>query len=224
MNKFTWTIFAVIVVAIFGIAIIASNKEKIDVANVDVSSIQVGNKQNGNIADHVYGNNDSKVTLISYGDFSCSHCAQIHPQIDKIVEEYKDKIKFVFRNFLLSTSAYPNSKMAASVAEAAGLQGQYWEMYDLIYNNQSSWYSLSGEARTDKFLSYATQLGLDTDKLKTDIASPEISAKISYDQALGAKSNITGTPSFFLNGKELDSNIWSDETKLKEALDQKLAE
>jgi len=94
----------------------------------------------------VLGNENSKVILINYGDFQCSGCAGVHPIVKNITEKYKDKIKFIFRNFILSY--HTNAKAAAAAAEAAGLQGKYWEMHDLIYESQPSWESLNVEDRT----------------------------------------------------------------------------
>jgi len=223
MNKITWTIFALVTVGILALLIIFSGNSKVDVSTIDANTIQTGSSQNGNIADHVFGNSDSKVIFINYGDFQCPGCGNVHPQIKAIVEQYKDQIQFVFRNFPITTS-HPNAKAAAGAAEAAGLQGKYWEMHDKIYESQSAWSNLSGtnNERTDFFVGYANELGLDTTKFKADLASAAVSEKINYDYSLGKKIGVDSTPTFYLNGVKLDSAIWGNETKLKEAINTEL--
>jgi len=225
LNKITWIIFAVVTVGILASLIIFSGNSKLDVSTTDTNAIQIANDQNGNIGDHVFGKTDSKVTLIEYGDFQCPPCGSIHTVIKAITEEYKDKLQFVFRNFPITTS-HPNAKAAAGTAEAAGLQGKYWEMNDKIYESQSDWSNLSGTERTDFFAGYAKELGLDMDKYNADLAgttnSASITMKINYDYALGKKAGVDATPTFYLNGVKLSSDVLGNETKLKEAIDAEL--
>lgn len=230
MNKKTWIIFAVICVAIFGGLIYLSKKDQvsIDVNKIDVKAIQAASPENGNIADHVAGSSDAKVRLIEYGDMQCPACGGAHPGIKQIVADYGDKIGFVFRNFPLTT-IHPNALSAAAAVEAAGLQGKYWEMNNLLYENQSSWSNASSDERTGKFNEFANRLGLDLDKFKTDLSASNISKKIAYDQALGRKLNVTGTPGLYLNGEKLseevaNSLVKGDATKLRELIDRKLRE
>jgi len=222
LNKIKWIIFAVASITILGLLIGFSRSSKVDVGSVDINAIQVASDKNGNIAEHVYGNPDSKVILINYGDFQCPGCGTAHPRIKAIVEEYKDRIQFVFRNFPL-TAIHANAKAASATAEAASLQGKYWQMHDKIYENQSEWSSLSIDERTNTFVNYAKDFGLDIDKFSSDLASESIKSKINYDKSLGEKAKVEGTPSFFLNGTKLESTIWGDSTKLKEALDNEIA-
>lgn len=225
MNKITWIIFAVVTVGILASLIIFSGNSKLDVSTTDTNTIQIANDQNGNIGDHVFGKAGSKVTLIEYGDFQCPPCGSIHPVIKAITEQYKDKLQFVFRNFPITTS-HPNAKAAAGTAEAAGLQGKYWEMNNKIYESQSAWSSLSGTERTDFFAGYAKELGLDMDKYNADLAgttnSASITMKINYDYALGKKAGVDATPTFYLNGVKLGSDALGDETKLKDAINAEL--
>lgn len=224
MNKITWTIFAVVTVSILGLLVFFSSNDKsnLDVSKIDVGAIQTANDQNGNIADHIFGKVDGKVTLIEYGDFQCPGCASEHIKIKAIIEEYKDQLQFVFRNFPLPATTHPNARIAAASAEAAGLQGKYWEMHNKIYESQSDWNSLTGNDRSEKFISYAKDFGLDTSKFKTDLSSVALSDKINYDHALGKKAKVEATPSFYLNGVSLESSIWSDDAKLKEAINTEL--
>lgn len=221
MNKITWSIFTAAVIGLMALLVVMSNQSKIDVSKVDTKQTQVANLQNGNIAEHVFGKADSKVVLIEYGDFQCPACGTQFPTTKAIAEYYKDQIKVIFRNFPL-TSIHPNAKISAAAAEAAGLQGKFWEMHDMLYQKQSDWENLTGDARVDALVGYAKALNLDESKFKTDISSKEVLAKLSYDQALGTKDKIEGTPSFFLNGKLLSGDDWSDLDKFKAVINKEL--
>lgn len=230
MNTKTWIIFGVICVAIFGGLIYVSKKDQvsIDFSKVDVKAVQAASPENGNIADHVAGSATSKVRVVEYGDLQCPACGGAHPGLKKIIEDYGDKIGFVFRNFPL-TSIHPNALAASTAVEAAGLQGKYWEMNNLLYETQTSWSNLSPDDRTTKFSTLASQIGLNADKFKKDLSSSDISKKISYDQALGRKQNVTGTPSIFVNGEKLKDEVSSSLVKgnakpLRELLNEKLKE
>ena len=219
MNKKTWIIFIVVCVAIFAALIAMSQSKRIDVSNIDTSKVQPASDASGNIADQLAGNKDATVTLIEYGDFQCPGCKTAASRIKSIAEEYKDKVNVIFRNFPLVT-IHPNALAAASVAEAAGLQGKYWEMHDLLYDKQDEWTASTASERMDYFTEYAKELNLNIDQFKKDIESDKVKAKIKFDQAVGSKAKVTGTPSFKLNGKDLSSDIWGDDAKLKSALDE----
>ncbi len=196
-----------------------------DVSSVDLGSVIAASDQNGQIADHTFGKTDSKVVLVEYGDFQCPSCGNAHPQIKKITEEYKDKILFIFRNLPL-TSIHPNARAAAGAVEAAGLQGQYWEMHNLVFESQSEWNTLDSTQRTDKFASYAVRLALDKDRFLKDLDSESVKTKISFDEALFKKTGYEkSTPTFVLNGTKLDDATSSavvkgSTTELKALLDK----
>lgn len=151
---------------------------------------------------HIEGNTKSTVNLVEYGDFQCPYCEQYYPTVQTIAAQYKDKITFQFRNFPLVNS-HPNAFAAARAAEAAALQGKYWEMHDTLYNsaNWSVWTVSSSP--TELLNGYAKQLGLNLTQFKADYASIKVNDAINADMAAGAALNITGTPSFFLNGKQV---------------------
>ncbi len=225
MNKIKWIFFGLISVGIIaGLVIYSNNTTKnTDLPNdINVYAVQEANDSNGKIADHVYSENNSKIILIEYGDYQCPGCASYNPTIEKIAEAYKDKIIFIFRNYLLSYHA--NAKAAAAAAESAGLQGKYWEAHKKLYANQSEWEYLDSEERTDYFIEMAKDLGLDTTKFASDMASTAVSDKIAYDVSLATKSKLSSTPSFYLNGSPIDSGTWGDEDKLKALLDSKIEE
>lgn len=217
VSKKTWIIFAAVCVALLAGLVYLSSKDKVDLSNVDTNAVQPASVQSGNIGDHVFGKADSKVLLVAYEDFQCPGCASTHPDVKRITEKYKDQIGFVFRNFPLA-SIHPNARAAAAAAEAAGLQGKYWEMHNVIFENQTSWKDLGVSERTDFFAGLARELKLNEDQFKTDMASTGISQKITYDQAIGKKIGINSTPSFFINGKAVEQDTWGDGTKFEEAL------
>lgn len=227
MSKKSWIIFIVITVAVLGGLVFLSRKDKADVADTDQNKIIAASTDNGNIADHVFGKKDSKVILIEYGDFQCPYCAQAHPKVKSVTEDYKDKVAFVFRNYPLATM-HPNAKAAAAAAEAAGLQGKYWEIHDKLYELQNQWQSASTDARTSQFIQYAQAIGItDTDKFKADMSSSSVNKKINFDLALGNKAKVTGTPAFFINGKIVSQTVSSsiingDGSELRKALDEAL--
>jgi len=225
MNKIGWIIFGVVVVAVLGglVAWARITNPPIDISGIENNSIIAGLSQNGNIADHAKGSNDSKVLFIEYGDFQCPSCKGAFPGVNTLIDEYGDTVTFVFRNFPL-TSIHPNARAAAAVAEAAGLQGKYWEMHDTLYENQNDWSSLDASKRTTIFDSYAKGLGLDMTKFSADISGAEVNQKISFDQALGKSVNVSGTPTFFLNGQKVDdetssSLVQGDLTAIRAKLD-----
>lgn len=217
MSKKAWIIFAAVCVLILGSLVALSNSKKVDVGNVDSNKIQTASEASGNIGDHVYGKADSKVVLVEYGDFQCPGCGGMHPTIKTITEKYKDQVAFVFRNFPL-TQIHPNALVAASAAEAAGIQGKYWEMHNVIFENQKSWENASVSDRTGIFVQYAETLSLNVEKFKSDLASENVSKKISYDLAIGKKIKVSSTPTFYLADEEITNDTWGDPEKLEAAI------
>ena len=208
MSRNTWIIFSVVVVLLFGGLIYLSVKDRVDVSNVSEMSLHSADKQSGNIGDHVYGSKASKVILLEYGDYQCPGCGAAYPALKKVTEKYKGKLTFVFRNFPL-TSMHPNAKAAAAAVEAAGLSGKYWEMHNVLYENQNSWTESSGEERNSLFTTYAVQAGVDEQAFKKALTDDidNINRKIDFDIALAKKSGASGTPTIFLNGKPVDQKV-----------------
>jgi hypothetical protein len=209
MTSKTWIIFSVLCIGILGGLIAISQGEKINVEDVELSSVHAASKDSGNIADHVSGNANSKVMLIEYGDYQCPGCESAYTVIKQVTDKYRKEIGFIFRNYPL-TSIHPNALAAASASEAAGLQGKYWEMHDRLYSDQSSWKDLSGAARTDYFMSSAKSLGINGAQFEAALDSPEVSKKINFDIALGKKANISGTPTFYVNDKNVGDQYVKD--------------
>lgn len=210
MNKVGWIIFSVAVVALLVGLVVWTRitNPPLDVSGVNNNSVIAASEQNGNIADHVTGGSDSKVILVEYGDYQCPSCGGAHPNVNALLEEYGDDITFIFRNFPL-TSIHPNARAAAAVAEAAGLQGKYWEMHDMLYEAQNDWSSLDTKQRTTIFNSFAKSLNLDIAKYEEDMASKNVNQKISFDLAVGKSAGASATPTFYLNGEKLDDQTAS---------------
>ena len=221
MNKKSWMIFAIIVVAIVGGMIYISTQNRLNVSNINndqLNTIIGAESRNGDIADHEIGSKSPKVTIIEYADYQCPGCSAAAPKAKALAEKYKDHVRLIFRNFPIASS-HPNARAAAAVAEAAGLQGKFWEMHKLLYTNQDAWKNANITDRDNIFKSYAEQLKLNIDQYKTDIASNKVKNKIDFDMALGRKHGVAATPTFYINGKntEMDSS-GSIESSVKEAL------
>ena len=177
--------------------------------------------------DHVYGNKDSKVVLIEYADFQCPGCGAAFPIVKEIKEKYKDQIAYVYR-YMPLVSIHPNAIAAAAGAEAAGLQGKFWEMHDLLYANQTSWSSASSSTRNSFYEQFAEQLGLNMTTYKSDVASSKVLDRISRDQSAAKKAGLQpSTPTFVLNGTKVtltdlqDSNTYTVD-KFSSLLDKEL--
>lgn len=222
MSKKAWIIFVAVCVIVLGGLVYLSRKQQIDVANVDQNKIIAASSANGNIADHVFGNKDGKTILVEYGDFQCPACGQAHPILKDLTAQFKDKLTFIFRNNPLTT-IHPNARAAAAAAEAAGLQGKYWEMHDSLYESQNLWSQASTDERVALFVQLAKKAGVaDSDKFKTDMQAKNVNDKINYDLALGKKVPVEGTPTLLLDGKKIESDTWNDKDKFKAAIEDAL--
>ncbi|WP_420153207.1 DsbA family protein [Siphonobacter sp.] len=146
--------------------------------------------------DHAIGKADANLVIVEYGDYQCPYCGAAYPVLKELMREFGDQIKFVFRNFPLS-EIHPFARPAALVAEAAALQGKFWEMHDAIYENQSS-------LSTDFLFELAEKLGLDQTKLQHDLKQDSLEDRVDADFESGMHSGVNGTPSFFVNGQKFN--------------------
>jgi protein-disulfide isomerase len=154
---------------------------------------------------------DGKVTIVEFFDFQCPSCGRYNQSvIPEIEKKYQGKINLVARNFPLD--GHPLGIHAAQAAEAAGLQGKYKEMYDVLFKNWDAWaYSPEGAPNKDvakargQFEQYAQQVGVDLAKFRQDIDSPQVTDRIKRDQDDGSKAGVEGTPSFYINGKKFEA-------------------
>jgi protein-disulfide isomerase len=144
---------------------------------------------------HVRGNANAPVTLEEFGDFQCPPCAIMAGFLKKTEEEYGARLRLIFHHFPLVNHAH--AREAALAAEAAEMQGRFWEMHDLLYKEQAAWSKAADVPAL--FNSYAATLGLDLDRFKKDLQNPEVAARVDADQKLGASRGVTSTPTLFVN-------------------------
>ena len=166
---------------------------------------------------HARGGLNAKVTLDEYGDYQCPPCGALYPELRTLEKDYGDQVRFVFHQFPLSI--HKHAELAAHAAEAASLQGHFWEMHDMLYQNQLSW-SVAEDARP-VFIQYARMLGLDVDRFTRDLDSPEVKARVDIDIERGKSLGVQGTPTVFINGRQLKPEVMTDEG-LRLALDYML--
>jgi Na+/H+ antiporter NhaA len=142
--------------------------------------------------DHVRGADDAPVTIVEYADFECPYCGRAEPALRDLVSEFGDDIRYVFRHLPLS-DVHPHAQLAAEAAEAAGKQGRFWEMHDLLFAHQEA-------LLPPDLLEYATELGLDSARIERELRYNEYAARIARDTESAELSNVSGTPTFFVNG------------------------
>ena len=147
--------------------------------------------------DHLNGKQGATVTLVEYGDYQCGHCGFAHPLLKKLLKQYSSELLFVFRNFPLQES-HPAAMIAAQAAEAAGLQGKFWEMHDLIYEHQD-------ELDENNLVYFAEALDLNIERFLRDSKRQVVLSKIESDFESGIRSGVNGTPTFFINDTRLDT-------------------
>ncbi|HYG82840.1 MAG TPA: thioredoxin domain-containing protein [Pyrinomonadaceae bacterium] len=164
---------------------------------------------------HVRGPANARITMEEYGDYQCPSCGVLFHELKKIEQEYAGQMRFVFRHFPLPT-IHKYALLSAHAAEAASRQGRFWEMHELIYTNQAAW-SASSDARPI-FIQYARNLGLDVDRFTRDLDDPAVAARVQADYQRGVAANVQGTPTIFLNGRQLRSEAHTPEG-LRMALD-----
>jgi protein-disulfide isomerase len=144
---------------------------------------------------HVRGEADAPVTLEEFGDFECPPCSIMSGAIHQLEKEYGSKLRVIFRQFPLPTHAH--AREAALASEAAHLQGRFWEMHDLLYKEQGVWSKAADVPAL--FDSYAGTIGLDLERFKKDMQSPEVNARVTADHDEGASRGVTSTPTLFIN-------------------------
>jgi protein-disulfide isomerase len=192
MDKRFAGILVACVVAL-GIVFVVTNKK---------SAAPASSNGGPQLSNHIYGENKKKVTLVEYGDYQCPYCGQYYPLVKQVAEKYKTDIAFQFRNFPLK-SIHQNAQAAARAAEAADKQGKFWEMHDLLYQQQSNWETTTSPLSI--FETYADQLGLDKAKFRQDYQSSAVNDVINADYQDGVRLKVDATPTFFLQGKKLET-------------------
>lgn len=164
------------------------------------------------------GTEGAKVTIVEFADFQCPACGSAHPVLKQIIDQNKDKMLFVHRNFPLSIHA--NAEVSARAAEAAGLQGKFWEMHNMLFEHQNEW--STSLKPYDIFARYAQDLGLNVDQFKSDIDSTKVVDKIRLDKGDGEALGVNSTPTLYINGQEYNGsvNAVALQSKINELLGQ----
>lgn len=154
------------------------------------------------VTDNTLGEATAPVTIIEYSDFQCPACRQYYPVVRELEEHFGEHLQVVYRHYPLR-SIHPHANLAAQAAEAAGHQGAFWEMHDLLFERQPDWSAGGAQKRT--FITYAEELGLDVDQFATDLDSKEVKDIVENGFRSAQQNGLTGTPSFFLNGQRIQN-------------------
>ncbi|MFZ1702542.1 MAG: thioredoxin domain-containing protein [Pyrinomonadaceae bacterium] len=165
------------------------------------------------------GSPSAAVTLEEFADFQCGSCAAAHPIMNEIKSLYGSRIRFVFRNFPLSIPAHDKSYEAAVAAEAAGMQGKFWDLQNLLFNNQQIW--TASPTYKQIWKDYATKIGLDVPKWENDMAGIAAKSRVDADLARGKAIGVNSTPSLYLNGVSVPYTEIKV-TNLKEMIDAEI--
>jgi protein-disulfide isomerase len=169
--------------------------------NTEISPVAVDETVSA-IQKHIKGNKEAVVKLVEYSDIQCPACGMYYPVVKQIVKDFGDNISFEYRHFPLR-SIHQNAQKAALAAEAAGLQGKFWEMHDILFENQKDWSNKTGK---NIFSVYAEELGLDIPKFESDMAfNKDIKNKVENDYQSGLDLKVNATPTFFLNDAKMEN-------------------
>jgi len=198
-NKRLWTGGIIAVIALLIISFIISNSDDtIDPASFADLEVQ-------EIGIHEKGNLESEIRLVEYSDLQCPACKNTAPILDSLVADLGDQFALEYRHFPLR-SIHPNAQLAAQAAEAAGIQGKFWEMHDVLFEKQSEWSQSFNPERY--FRTYAVELGLNEDRFRFDLESNEVKDRVNADYNQGLELGVQGTPAFVLNGELIDINTF----------------
>ncbi|AIF83220.1 protein-disulfide isomerase [Candidatus Nitrososphaera evergladensis SR1] len=167
-----------------------------------------------NERDHAQGQESAPVILVEYGDYECPYCGQAYPIVKSVQKNFGDKLRFIFRNFPI-TQAHPHAQHAAEAAEAAGVQGKFWEMHDYLYERQR-------ELDENHLRQYASAVGLDIARFDDEMAKHIHAGRVHNDFMSGIRSGVNGTPTFYINDIRHDDS-WNEET-LVETIKQTIAD
>ena len=195
MMKNPWVIIGGIAVVLIGASIWYSS--------------YIGEQANEGVSfePHVLGNADSEVVLVEYSDFECPACGQFFPVVKDVLEQYGEQIRFEYKHFPL-TSIHPYAVPAARAAEAAGQQGEFFAMHDLLFENQSTWANSSNP--NTFFTQYAKEIGLDMALFNQHMKASLITDKINDEFSAARAQGFTGTPTFTLNGERMQFQTFEE--------------
>jgi protein-disulfide isomerase len=179
---------------------IAPGASTLPARNTSPAATPSGPVEQGADPPHTIGPPNASVMLEEFGDFECPPCSLLHPVLKTMEREFGDRLRVTFREFPL-VPTHPHALAAARAAEAAGLQGKFWEMHDLLYETQKVWHN-SFDVRPI-FEGYATRIGLDLERFRRDSKGEVVERRIFLDGKRAHSLGVKGTPTVFLNGREV---------------------
>lgn len=169
-------------------------------------------------ASYRIGNDDAPVRIVEFGDYQCPACGAADPVVKKVLEQYADKVQFVFRHFPLPN--HSNAQASSMAAEAAGAQGKYWEMHELLYARQSEWSEKTNA--TEVFIKFAQEIGINVDDFKKAMDSKAYQANIDSGLTDGNALGVNSTPTFYIQGIKYVGVL--SENDFKKYIDEALAQ
>lgn len=203
-------VVGIVIVALVAGFFLMQDQQK-NAPKVATNNLEALNRETPNVK----GNKDSQIVITEFADLQCPACAQANPAVEQLVEEYKDKVKFVFRHFPLNI--HPNAKDAAYAAEAAGAQGKFFEMAHTLYEKQSEWSTLPDPY--SQFTVYVRDLGLNEEDFASTYRSDEGKGRVAQDTADGNVLGVSATPTFFFNDEQITvGGVGELRRKIEEAL------
>ena len=146
--------------------------------------------------DHILGPHDAAINVLEYGDYECPYCGAAHGVVKALQQELGNRLCFAFRNFPLA-NAHPHAQLAAEAAEAAGAQGKFWELHDMIFENQEA-------LEPEDLEQYASMVGIDVPRLLNELRAGVHTPRVREDFQAGVRAGVNGTPTFFINGERFD--------------------
>lgn len=152
-----------------------------------------------NARDHIKGNPSAPIVLVEYGDYQCPACGAAFPDIEELMRSFGDEMCFVFRHFPL-TDIHEYALLGALAVEAAGMQGKFWDMHDMVYENQEDLSPIG-------IMDFARELELNIPRFERDLEDPDLKERVQIDFMSGVESGVHGTPSFFLNGAKYEGPL-----------------
>lgn len=210
---------ALIIAAVVGVVCLANFRTD-PYANMNPDSIIEPSETTGFIGEKTVGDPDNaKIVIYEYADFGCSHCADWNREINNLIEKYDSKIALVFRSY--DIGQFKNSLKAASAATAAGVQGHFKEYKDLLYSNQPEWLYEDGAELNEIFSNYFEEASKgtgDLNKFKEDIKSDSVKTRLKFEQNMGKKVGLVGTPTFRIGGETISLS------ELEKTIEEKMAQ
>lgn len=201
-----WIVLGTLVLATaFIVYLASSNSTPAPNGDNSTDSSEVGSNE------WIKGDPNAAFTLLEYSDFQCPACQTREPMLADLLDEFGSRIKFVYRNYPLR-GIHANAQIASQAAEAAGVQGKFWEMHEMLFAKQDEWSNLSNDEAKIMFDTYAQAIGLDVTKYDIDFDSDEVKDAIDADVEAAEEAGVYSTPSFFWNGKLITVNTSSYES------------